>query len=117
MNNDDFTLIENFKSLMQRAMMYAQYSHDFIFDSSVDNSVAIAYLNVAVAKFAASEALYYSHLDILERGEAENIFSIFDTYMHEMLTNHRTEHSHQWTDIEFNRLKEAFDSSAFAFKN
>lgn len=73
------------------------------------------YLNIAASKFAAAESLYYSCFNILERDEAESIFHIFDVYMVEMLTNHKTEHSHQWTDIEYNRLKDAFDSSAFAF--
>jgi hypothetical protein len=117
MHSEDFTLIENFKSLMRQAMLYAQYSHDCIFDESVNNSVAISYLNVAASKFAASEALYYSQFAVLERDEAEEIFHLFDSYMSELLTNYKTDHSHQWTDIEFNRLKETFDSSAFAFEN
>ena len=117
MHSEDFTLIENFKSLMRQAMLYAQYSHDCIFDESVNNSVAISYLNVAASKFAASEALYYSQFAVLERDEAEEIFHLFDSYMSELLTNYKTDHSHQWTDIEFNRIKETFDSSAFAFEN
>nr|WP_308496138.1 hypothetical protein [uncultured Agathobacter sp.] len=115
MSNNDLSLIEKFKSLMQQAMLYAQYSHDYIFDDSVEDSVAIAYLNIAASKFAAAESLYYSCFNILERDEAESIFHIFDVYMVEMLTNHKTGHSHQWTDIEYNRLKDTFDSSAFAF--
>lgn len=31
MSNNDLSLIEKFKSLMQQAMLYAQYSHDYIF--------------------------------------------------------------------------------------
>lgn len=30
MSNNDLSLIEKFKSLMQQAMLYAQYSHDYI---------------------------------------------------------------------------------------
>ena len=55
-------------------MLYAQYSHDYIFDDSVEDSVAIAYLNIAASKFAAAESLYYSCFNILERDEAESIF-------------------------------------------
>lgn len=117
MNENELDLIENFKSLMRNAMIYAQHSHDYIFDDSVDNSVAVSYLNIAASKFTAAEALYYSQLNILQRGEAEEIFRLFDVYMRELLNNHRTDHSHQWTDIEFNRLKESFDYSAFAFEN
>ena len=102
---------------MRQAMLYAQYSHDCIFDESVSNSAAVSYLNVAASKFAASEALYYSQFAVLERDEAEEIFHLFDSYMSELLANYKTEHSHQWTDAEFNRLKEAFEFSVFAFGN
>lgn len=117
MDDKDLELIENFKTLMRHAMIYAEHSHEFIFDDSVKDSVAVAYLNVAVSKFASAESLYYSRKDVLERNEAEEIFQLFDTYMHEFLTNYRTNHSHQWTDIEFSHLKEVFDYSAFAFEN
>lgn len=85
--------------------------------TSVDDSAAVAYLNIAASKFAAAESLYYARIDVLERGEAVEIFRLFDVYMHEFLSNYRTGHSRQWNDIEFNRLKEAFDDSAFAFEN
>lgn len=60
---------------------------------------------------------YYSCINVLEREEAEDIFHLFDAYMQELLNNYRDNHSHQWTDIEFQRLKEFFDSSVFAFEN
>lgn len=117
MNNDDLVLIKNFKSLMRRAMLFAQYSHDYVFDEKIDNSVAVANLNVAASKFASAESLYYSCINVLEREEAEDIFHLFNAYMQELLNNYRDNHSHQWTDIEFQRLKEFFDSSVFAFEN
>ena len=109
--------IENFKSLMRVAMHYAHKAHDFIFDSSVDDLIAVSYLNVAISKFSSAEAFYYSQFEFLKRQEAEDIFHLFDTFANELLSNVRTEHSHQWTDIEFERLREAFDYSAFAFEN
>ena len=115
--DSDFTCIENFKNLVQNAMFYAQKAHDFVFDDSCENYVAGLYLNIAATKFSSAEAMYYSRIDILERAEAEEIFRLFDVFMNEFLTNIRTDHSHQWTDIEFERLKEAFDSSAFAVEN
>ena len=113
----DFTCIENFKNLMRNAMFYAQKAHDFVFDDSCENYVAGLYLNIAAAKFSSAEAMYYSRIDVLERAEAEEIFRLFGVFMNEFLTNIRTDHSHQWTDIEFERLKEAFDCSAFAVEN
>ena len=47
---DQLSLIEDFKVLLRRAMIYAKHSHDFIFDDSVDNSTALFYLNVAASK-------------------------------------------------------------------
>lgn len=113
----NLSLIENFKNLVRNAMIYVEKSHDCIFDDKKDAFVAVAYLNVAASKFAAAEALYYSHLEDLERDEAEEIFHRFDVYMNELLSNVHTSHSHQWTDIEYNNLKEIFDFSAFAFEN
>lgn len=110
-------LIHNFKQLIRHAMMYAQYSHDYVFDNTLDKYVAVSYLNIAAAKFAAAESLYYSRFEELQRGEAEDLFQLFDTYLRELLNNFRTGHSHQWTDIEFERLKNCFDYSVFAFNN
>lgn len=99
MNNDDLVLIENFKSLMRRAMLFAQYSHDYVFDEKIDNSVAVANLNVAASKFASAESLYYSCINVLEREEAEDIFHLFDAYMQELLNNYRDNHSHQFLHL------------------
>lgn len=38
MHSEDFALIENFKSLMRQAMIYAQYSHESIFDGGFASS-------------------------------------------------------------------------------
>lgn len=113
----ELKLIENFKTLVRRAMIYAERAHNYIFDDDIDPFVATSYLNIAAGKFSAAESLYYSQYECLERSEAEEIFRLFDTFLTEFLNNVRTNHSHQWTDIEFQRLKEAFDYSAFAFEN
>lgn len=115
--NYEFDLIGKFKTLIRRGMIYAQYAHDNIFNGETENIVALHYLNVATSKFSAAEALYYSHYEDLQREEAEELFRLFDVFMSEVLRNVRTNHSHQWSDIEFIRLKECFDSSTFAFEN
>lgn len=114
---DELKLIENFKKLMRAGMFYATSAHDYIFDKSVDDTVAVSYLNIAVSKFSAAEALYYSKIDILEHKEVEDIFHLFGVYARELLTNVRTNHSHQWTNIEYEKLKETFECSAFAVEN
>lgn len=117
MKENELNCIEDFKQLMRRAMVYAEKAHKFVFDEKTDISIAMSYLNIACSKFAAAESLYYSCYDVLERNEAEAIFHLFEVFMTEFLTNVRTDHSHQWTDIEFEHLKDAFYYSAFAFEN
>lgn len=109
-----FSYIENLKKLVRHGMLYAQFAHDCIFDENVEPFVATSYLNIAAAKFGAAEGLYYSQLEFLERGEVEDLFHLFDEFAMELLSNLRTKHSHQWTDIEYHRLKDAFDSSALS---
>lgn len=110
-------LTNKFRHIIFAAMMYAQRSHDYVFKEGVEASVAIAYLNIAASKFAMAEAIYYSRIEDLQSDEAEELFHLFDVYSKELLDNFATNHSHQWTDIEFNHLKECFDYSAFVLKN
>lgn len=99
-------LIETFKHFVASAMRYAIKSHDTLFKEECDISIPLA-----------AEALYYAQYEILQREEAEDLFHQFKVYSNEFLTNVETDHSHQWTDIEFNKLYDIFDSSAFAFDN
>lgn len=109
----DLELKENFKTMMHTALSYAQHAHDFLFDETMDNTIALSYLNIAAAKFAAAESLYYSRYEILKRKSAEKIFNYFEIFMSELLANARTNHSQRWTDIEFGRLKDVFVNSTF----
>lgn len=114
---EQFELIEDFKRFVASAMRYAIASHETLFEDDCNISVSLAYLNAAISRFSSAEALYYAQFETLQRGEAEDLFHQFSVYANEFLNNVRTNHSHQWTDIEFNNLKDIFDSSAFAFKN
>lgn len=109
----DLELKENFKTLVRSGMSYAQHAHDFLFDETMDNAIALSYLNISATKFSAAQALYYSRYEVLKRKSAEKIFNYFDIFVGEFLANARTNHSQRWTDIEFARLKEAFDHSTF----
>lgn len=110
-------LISNFRHIILIAMTYTQHSHDYFKKKCDDPSIAIAYLNIAASKFATAEAIYYSRIEDLQSKEAEALFHHFYVYSKEFLENFATDHSHQWTDFEYDRLKECFDHSAFAPKN
>ena len=99
---DDY--LGSLKSLITRGMFRAITAHKEIFRDNPNISIALAYLNSATSYFASAEALYYSN----------HCFSVFEK---EFLDNVRTNHSYQWTDIEFQRLRDSFMSSPFRFKD
>lgn len=109
-------LIETFKDFVVSAMYYATKSHEAIFKDETNIPVALAYLNASISRYSSAEALYYAQYDVLLREEAEDLFHQFKVYSNEFLTNVATNHSHQWTGIEFNKLHDIFESSAFASK-
>ncbi len=110
-------LIENFTKLMRNGMANARDAHNYIFDDSVKDEIALTSLSFAVAKFSAAEALYYSKIESLESTEAEKIFSLFNAFKRELFTNFRTHHSHQETDSKYLALWNAFRNSIFSFDN
>lgn len=114
MSNDTFntTIIEEFKFLAQQAMRDAQYAHDLIFENN--EKAAIAYLNSAISKFSALKSLYYARYELLAHPEFDTLLHCFDSFEREMLNNIRTNHSHQWTDIEFAKFKDSFESSGIS---
>lgn len=112
MNN--FELINVFKNHVRTSFYDACTAHDCIFDESSTVEIALAYLNKAIAEHCFCESLYYSRHDQLERGEYEDYSVQFESFAEELLSNVKTSHSHQWTDIEFERLKEIYDNSVFS---
>ncbi len=111
---DTFELIDVFKNHVRSSFYDARTAHDCIFDEKSSIEIAIAYLNKAIAEHCLCESLYYSRYDQLERSEYEDYSAQFESFAEELLTNVRTSHSHQWTDIEFQRLKEIYDNSVFS---
>lgn len=110
-------IFDRFKTMVHLSMFSAQKAHDCVFKSNISVFVATSYLNKSISYMTSAESLYYSRYDILECHEFEEISHQFDVFSSEFLENVETDHSHQWTDIEFNRLKEAFDASPLCFKN
>lgn len=104
-------LINSLGSLAVSAMDYAKKAHDSVFK---DRDIgAIAYLSLAGSKIAIFQAIYISNHDVLERFEIDKFLHQYEVFAEEMAKNYATDHSQQWTDIEFNRLKEAFELLPF----
>lgn len=111
---NDFDLIDVFKNFVRSSFLDARYAHDCIFDEDCPVNVALAYLNKAIAEHCCCDSLYYARYDQLDRGEYEDYSHQFNVFANELLTNVRTNHSHQWTNIEFEKLKDIYDNSAFS---
>jgi uncharacterized protein involved in tolerance to divalent cations len=110
-------IFDKFKTMVRLAMISARKANDCIFKSNISVFVATAHLNKAISYMTAASSLYYSRYDILERQEFEEILHQFDVFSSELLENVETDHSHQWTSIEFDRLDEIFKNSPFSIEN
>lgn len=111
--DDNILLIEKMKLNVKESLILAKKAHDLIFEED-KTTIALAYLSKSTALMKSAEALYYARFDILARNEAEDIFTQFEVFSHEFLTNVETDHSHQWTDIEFERLIELSEYTPFS---
>ena len=110
-------LIETLKRYIRISFLDAKRAHDAVFEAHKKDLAGVAYLQLASSQMAVAEAIYHSHYDILARQEAEDIFNQFGTFADELITDFATEHSHQWTDIEYLRLKDLIDNSVFCLEN
>lgn len=109
------TLSEALRHMVHSAYFDSKKAHDLIFTYNKDKQIAaLAYLNKAAARMSAAESLYYSHYDILCHNDIEGVFNAFDIFSNELIENYSTDHSHQWTDIEFLKFQEALRDSVFA---
>lgn len=102
-----------FLSLMHDAYFDAKYAHQYSTETenSPENpSAAIAYANSVTAKACAAEAIYWCNEE-LYHDEIPELLHQFRVFSAEILQSYATDHSRQWVSIEFNNLKDLFESS------
>lgn len=72
-------------------------------------AIALAYLTEAHSNFVNAQTFWIDNVDVFgEYSEFEDLFHRFSVYNNELLTNARTDHSHQWSDIEFRNFVDSF---------
>jgi hypothetical protein len=106
-------VFDNLKSLFDKSSCASAKAHELIFERNKGNHKLLAatmYLNKAVALMSAAKAIYICNLDALYTYDIESIFHKFDTFESEFMKNLSEDHSHQWTDIEFNSFNESYQS-------
>ncbi len=107
-------LAKKLKSFIQSGMSYATLSHDLILNAPEKTNLSLSYLNAAISRFSSAEAFYYAQYDSLQDDCADKLFFLFDKFANELFNNVASNHSHQWTDIEYECLNDLYLSSAFS---
>lgn len=104
-----------FVRLMRTAFWLAEKANDCSFDDpdegrKEDKCSALSYAAACMAKYSAAEAIYWTSPDIMAFG-LSGLFAQFDTFVHEIQSDYEVNHSRQWVDIHFERLKELYENS------
>ena len=121
MYKDEHTTIEKFKELIKETFFNAKMAHDFLLEnlcsskkssSSKSSSsrecefISCILLNNAISSYTCCRSFYYSNIEFLEDTRADLFLHKFKTFSNEFLENVKTNHSHQWTNLTFEELKD-----------
>lgn len=108
---DEYVMKELPKLLLKGAMS-AKHANELVYKDVLENKgcrdIAFAYLNTASSYMATARAIYAVKHGSIGDEFVDDIFATFDTFASELLTNYRTDHSHQWTGIEFKKFEDAY---------
>lgn len=99
----------------KNAMRYAEKSHDVLFNNEGAYKIpcVIGYLNAANSNILTARSIYELIFNEGRSSDLENFFHQFETYHDEVMSNIETNHSHQWSDIEYLSLKKSFEKIHF----
>lgn len=105
-------LIEELKKMFRLAYFASSEAHELLFVDIADRTrenevIAGLHINKAISIMYSARSIYINNIDELEHNDVDTIFSKFDIFESEVLTNIRTNHSHQWSDIEYRQYKDA----------
>lgn len=105
-----------FLRLMRDALRLAEKSYNCSFGEpesgrKEDKCSALSYAAACTAKYSAAEAIYWTSPEIMQFG-LSGPFAQFDAFTHEVQSDYEVDHSRQWVDIHFGRLKELYEASA-----
>ncbi|EOH80738.1 hypothetical protein [Enterococcus malodoratus] len=107
-----------FSELVRQGFIFANKSHKILFQIESDDDLikklsdltcALAYLTEAHSLYCDAEVFLKDNIETLDdRPEFTSLIDKFKVYNREFLNNVRTNHSHQWTDIEFRAFADSF---------
>ena len=108
MNQD---VLQEFRTQILDGYHNAKQAHSEIFSGRKNCSVIIGHLSIASSHINAARAIYVCN-EVLTHYEFDPFFHAFSTFSDEVMTNIRTDHSHQWSDIEFQRFHDSYQDVA-----
>lgn len=109
-------LNKKISSLLFSTMLFCKNAHKCIF-SKTENAMIQSLANITMANqnLSVAKSLVLNNYDEVE-DQFDDLITRFDIFLEEITKNISTCHSHQWTDIEYNNLAEAFDNSEYCSK-
>lgn len=104
-------LIKILQGQMLCFMCDARESVKMIFSDSQDKEIkCLAIITRAINYLSYSKSLYYIGIDD-HRDDIDDVFTKADIFIKEITKNIATNHSHQWSDIQFSELAKSYDNS------
>ena len=108
-------LMKKLTNLVRLAYHSANYAHKYaLSENDYSRQASLAYATRASAFITSAEVMYYCNFEINQRYDFDNLFLAFDTFISELLDAYATDHSVQWTGIEFDALEQLYQNSIFA---
>lgn len=105
-------VMKELPSLLLKGAMNAKQANELtnkdIYENGKCRDVALACLSAASAYMATARAIYVVMYDSIDDDSVDVVFARYDAFASELLTNYRTDHSHQWSGIEFERFEDAY---------
>ena len=78
-------------------------------DSKDNETLAALLVGNALSSINTAQAIYVSNIKSLDRHELEEIFERFNEFQSEFFENITSDHSHQWTFIEYDAFKDSVE--------
>lgn len=114
MDKNNFDLeshqIENLKGMIREAYKLSEKANAALAKDSLSDKNqmnAMFAVNRAFSVMQSAKAVYLSNFTKLENIRFDEVMYKFQVYANEALTNLLTDHSHQWTFIEFDSFESA----------
>ncbi|MEI8200742.1 MAG: hypothetical protein WCG21_11830 [Eubacteriales bacterium] len=108
-SSDKFLQLQDaLKGLFISAMLSTKFCYESLFEEGGDEhpEIILPLLNDATSSVNTMRAIYITFYDDIAHQEFDEFFQHFDVFKDEVLTNFRTNHSHQWSSIEYTRMIE-----------